>query len=152
MSVTVQYRIRGGEVIKVSLPGQPFNVRDQTYWGKLTDPPRPDGDDAVPPSGPNVGQLRVLGFAKINDAGTVRNATQAEIDGFIVAEAEDEKDQDAEHAVTRALHHNVFGKMFKALALETMDELNILRALHGLPARTKPQLIAAIEARVDRED
>lgn len=146
--VTALYRIRGNEVIKVSLKGQLFTDRDQTYWGVLTDPLRPDGNDATDPAG----ELRVLGYAKINDAGTVRNATQPEIDAFIVAAAEDEKDQDAEHAVTRVLHHRVQGKLLKAFALETMKELNILRVLHGLPARTKPQLIAAIEASVDRED
>ncbi len=157
MAVTALFRIQGGEVLKVSLKGQPFDDRDQTYWGVLTDPPRPDGDQVRDLSGEDPGPLRVLGFAKVNDAGTVRNATQPEIDAFVVAEDEDEKDLDAADATSLLNTHLQFRKAFKALALVMLDEINILRDRHTsgpspLEPRTRVQLLAAVSNKVDRED
>ena len=40
-------------------------------------------------------------------------------------------------------------RILKALALVTKDEINILRAEHGLSARTNNQLLNAIKAKVD---
>ncbi len=154
MAVTALFRIRGGEVIKVQLSGQDFSDADSTYWGVLTDPSRPDGDQVRDLSGEDgeLGPLRVLGFAKFNDAGTVRNATQAEIDAFVTGEAEDKKDMQVTGAVGALSVNPRFRKAFKALALGMMDEINILRALHGLAPRTKAQLLTAVNDRVDRED
>ena len=154
---TVLYRLRGGEVLKVALSGQPFSDRDQAYWGVLTDPPLPDGDQVRDLSGDDPGPLRVLGFAKINDAGTVRNATQPEIDGFAPDELEDEKDQDAADATLLLETHPHFRKAFKALALLMMDEINILRDKHTsgpspLEPRTRSQLLTALRNRVSRDD
>ena len=40
-------------------------------------------------------------------------------------------------------------RVLKAFALVVLDEINLLRAEHGLAARTGSQLINAIEAKVD---
>lgn len=40
-------------------------------------------------------------------------------------------------------------RVIRALALVTMDEINILRDLHSLPLRTASQLLNAIEAKID---
>lgn len=117
------YRINGGEVVKISATGQTWADRDTTYWGVLTDPPLPDGDQVRPIDG----DLRTLGYAKINDAGTVRNATQPEIDTFAPAQTADENLQDAGGAEDLFLNHPRFRKLMTAYSDIVKDELNILR-------------------------
>ena len=127
--ITALYRISSNEVVKVSIKGQPFIDRDTTYWGVLTDPPRPDGDvvrESLPDG--TLGPLRVLGFAKINDAGTVRNATQPEIDTWQALEDEDENLQDADDASSFIDTHPRYRKVFKALLKRIIAENNTTNA------------------------
>ncbi len=151
MVTTVLYRIYGGEVIKISEKGQLFADRNVAYWGVLTDPPLPDGTDTRNPTDPNV-ELRVLGFAKIWDGSNVRNATQAEIDTFPIAEDADGKLQDKDSAIDLFQNHPRFRKMMVAFADIIKDEINILRAEHGLSARTLTQLKNAIQNRISEND
>jgi len=90
----VIYRISSGEVDVISvtpivstIPGEPY---DMEYKAKLTDPPFTDGTDL---------QKRVLGYAKINDNGTIRNATQNEIDTFAILQQDDRNKRDAAKAI-----------------------------------------------------
>ena len=152
MATTVLHRVRGGEVLKISLRGQLFDDRDTVFWGVLIDPPRPDGDTVRDLSGATPGPMRALGFAKVFDGTDVRNADQAEIDQMPIDEDEDEKDQDAAAAIVLAEVHPQFRKVVKALALITMDEINLLRAQHSLTARTKPQVLTALMNKISRDD
>jgi len=172
MATTVLYRKSSGEVVKISAKGQTFADRNQTYWGVLTDPAFTDGQVCRDENG----DLRVLGFAKINDTGTVRNATQPEIDGFAAIEDEDENNQDADAAIDLFESHPRFRKMMVAFADILKDEFNLLRqwqmsfkaevaaasnlndlktsvaALPGLPDRTLAQLKTAITNRISKDD
>ena len=118
MATTALYRIRSGEVVKISLKGQPFSDRDQTYWGVLTDPTCPDGT-AVRETLANgtLGPLRVLGWAKHypGTGATISNATQAQIDSYAAAETADENAQDAERVAQLFQNHPQWRKAFKAL-------------------------------------
>lgn len=42
--------------------------------------------------------------------------------------------------------------LIRAVALVLLDEINSLRAQHGLAARTKPQLVAAVRSKLDAAD
>jgi len=116
---TALYRLSSGEVMKVSLSDQPFTDRDVNYWGVAVDPSLPDGNVCVDPSG----DYRVLGYAKIHDAGTVRNAIQAEIDTFEAAQLDDESQEDADEVSAWIDSHPRFRKIFKAILKELIDEL-----------------------------
>lgn len=124
-TVTALYRISTGEVLKISFNGQTFSDRDQTYYGVLTDPSRPDGNDATDASG----NFRVLNFAKfaVVATNTVRNATQGEIDAFSTGETTDQNAQDATQASSLLQTHPQLRKAFKAICQLVVDELNILR-------------------------
>jgi len=169
---TALYRISSNEVVKISLSDQQFPDRDTNFWGVLSDPPFPDGTAVRDPAG----DLRVLGYAKINDAGTVRNAIQAEIDTFAAAQEDDENQQDATGAQALFLVHPRNRKLMTAFADIIKDEMNILRgwltqfkadvaaannlsdlktsvaAQPDLPDRTLAQLKTAITARIDKDD
>lgn len=134
--ITALYRISSNEVVKISLQGQPFADRDTTYWGVLNDPPLSDGNvvrESLPDG--TLGPLGVIGFAKINDNGTVRNATQGEINGWQAFEDEDENLQDAEDAQFMLTDHPRFRKAFAAMYKETLEEINLLRSEVGRPQR-----------------
>jgi hypothetical protein len=172
MVITVLYRKNSGEVVKISQKGQTFADRNQTYWGVLADPSMPDGNQCRD-EGYN---LRVLGIAKIVDAGTVRNATQVEIDSFPAVEDDDENQQDADGAIELFEQHPRFRKMMVAFADILKDEFNILRqwqmdfkaavdaagnlanlknniaALPDLPERNLAQLKTAIQNRISKDD
>ena len=149
MATTVLYRINGGEVIKISQKGQTFENRNSTYWGVVTDPTLADGTDIYDPDLNN----RVLGYAKIFEgSNTVRNATQAEIDNFPIAENDDENQQDADAAIELFQSHPRFRKMMIAFSDIIIGEINILRNEHGLDNRTLLQLKTAIINRVDKSD
>lgn len=113
------YRINGGEVIKIS-DTQTWPDRNTTYWSVLIDPTFTDGTELRDPSG----DLRVLGYAKIHDAGAVRNATQPEIDNFATAQTEDENLQDKEEGQNIFSAHPRFRKVFKAVIKEILVEVN----------------------------
>lgn len=125
MATTVLYRISSNEVVKISKKGQLFSDRDATYWGVLTDPPFPDGTNLRPevPDG-RLGDLRVLGLAKIWDGTDVRNAAQAEIDSFAPPELDDENIQDSVGARDFLQTHPRFRKIFKALLKRIIAENN----------------------------
>ncbi len=152
MATTVLYRINGGEVIKISVKEQLFTDRNVTYWAVLTDPSLPDGTDIRNPADPINGELRELGFAKMWDGSNVRNAIQGEIDNFPVAEDTDNKLQDKDSAIDLFQNHPRFRKMMVAFADIIKDEINILRAEHGLSARTLTQLKNAIQNRISEND
>lgn len=116
------YRKSGGEVVKISAT-QTWPDVNSTYWGVLVAPTFTDGTEYRDPNE----DLRVLGYAKINDAGTVRNATQPEIDNFITAETADDDLMDAQAAEDLFLTHPQFRKLMTAFADVIKDELNILR-------------------------
>ena len=50
--------------------------------------------------------------------------------------------------VTFEVYDLIERRIIKALALVIMDELNILRALHGLPDRTPGQIKTAIKSKL----
>ncbi len=142
---SVLYRLRGGEVLKISLTDQPFDDRDTAFWGVLTDPPRPDGDAVRDGAGP----LRVLGLAKTWDGIDVRNATQAEIDQMPVDEEADEDEQNTARGVLLSEIDPIFKRPLKALALIMKDEINILRIREGLAPRTDAQALTAFRNKIN---
>lgn len=131
MSTTALYRITTNEVVKISLSGQPFSDRNATYWGVLTDPVLPDGNQVRQVINGGFGPLRTLGFAKFAVVGsnTVRNATQPEINAFSTGETTDANAMDASEASNICNTHPRFRKAIKAIVKLTVDELNILRRL-----------------------
>jgi hypothetical protein len=151
------YRIQGGEVMKVSVPGnkpaQEFADRNQTYWGVAVDPLTPDGTHVIDPADTNRTR-RVLGFAKFYESGsnTIRNATQPEIDAWAAAETDDENQQDADQAKDLLNTHPRMRKVLVALSEIIMDEINVLRAIASLPARTLSQLKTLMTNRINKDD
>ena len=152
MSTTVLHRTSSGEVLKISPKGQLFADADVAYWSVLTDPVFTDGTANRDTTGPDLGPLRVLGFQKHWDGSTVRNATQPEIDGYQALQDTDESLEDKLEAQRFFDTHPRFRKAFKAMAVLMMDELNILRALHALPDRTKTQVLNALTNALDEND
>jgi hypothetical protein len=120
---TALYRLSSNEVLKISVKNQSFADRDTTYWGMLTDPTLPDGSEVRDPNG----DFRVLGYAKIVDGTTIRNATQAEIDTFEGFEIDDENQQDADAAKEFLASHPRFRKILVAMADIIKNEINIVR-------------------------
>ena len=89
----VIYRKSSNEVEVVGV-GQTISY-DTTFKDTLIDPPFTDGTECRD----STGELRVLGYAKINDNGTIRNATQQEIDIFAILEQDDGNKRDAAKAI-----------------------------------------------------
>lgn len=145
---TVLYRIGSGEVIKISVKNQTFAERNTKYWGVLTDPQISDSVEVLDTNQ----NKRVLGFAKIWDGVNVRNATQTEIDNFVVAEDTDDKLQDKDRAVDLLQTQPQFRKLFTAFADIIRQEINILRAQHNLPDRTLVQFKNAVRNRLSEND
>lgn len=127
MPTTVLYRLSSNQVMKISLKGQPFADRNTNYWGVLTDPPLPDGTENRETINGRLGPLGVLGFQKIVDSGTVRNATQLEIDGFAAYATDDDNQQMADRAVELLSNHPQFRKLLTAYSDILKDEFNALR-------------------------
>jgi len=126
--ITALYRKSSNEVIKISLKGQPFTDADSQFWGVLTDPLLPDGNEVRDGSTELLGPLRVLGFAKYADVSlnTVRNATQTEIDTCQSLQDDDENQQDANHAADMGDAHPQFRKLIKSILKGIVRENNIL--------------------------
>jgi len=142
MATTVLYRISSNEVIKISTRGQLFDDRDTTFWGVLTDPSLPDGNQVRDNTGELPGPLRVLGLAKFAVVGTntVRNATQTEIDGFAAPETDDDNQQDASRAADLGDIHPQFRKMFKSVSKAAVRENNIMANRYN---ELRAQMLAA---------
>ena len=150
---TVLHRIGGGEVVKISPTNQTFAQRDPAFWEVVQDPAFPDGTELREDLGNDqLGPLRTLGYAKIVVGATCRNATQPEIDAFAVAETLDENIMDRDGARDLFQTHPRFRKLMIALSDIIKDEINILRAEHGLPARTLVQLKTAMLNRMSEDD
>jgi len=142
----VFYRKSSGEVdfigiISTGAPGRPY---DPGYFDELSDPPFTDGTQYKP--------KRVLGSAKINDSGTIRNATQNEIDTFAGLELDDKNQRQADTAVEYFQNDPQFRRIMTAFASILVDEFNILRSEHGLADRTLSQLKTAIVNRISKDD
>lgn len=104
------YRVNGGEVLTVSVNSQSgFSSK----FAQIQDPSTPDGID--------------LGTRKIRDGSTVRNATQAEIDNFPVAQAADELDEKRTFYNSLLDLGEIRGVALKAIASVVIDELNVIR-------------------------
>lgn len=129
------FHVEGG-----SLRPDAYENSDLTYhaWVEI-DP------DTEAPDGIDIGNAN----PKVYDsgAGTIRNATQLEIDEIPVAEAIDKNLQ--ERASAKALLTNSNAKLWRALLELILSEINILRAEHSLAPRTKAQLITALENEID---
>ncbi len=132
------YRINGGEVKGVSETIDAYENQTDPLRTFVDAPATPDGED--------------LAIPKIFDTPVVRNATAGEISNFPVAEAFDlnvTQKQTAEDLVDVQV---VFRKTFKGLILVLIEEINTLRALHGLGDRTLSQAVSAIKAKISNED
>lgn len=154
MATTALYSVSSNEVVKINPKGQLFSDRDTAFWGVLTDPALPDGNEVRDTSGFLMGPLRVLGLSKIAVPGTntVRNATQAEIDGFEASQMDIDSQQEANRAKELLNSHPQFRRVLVAMADILKDEINILRAQHGLPARTLAQFKTAMLNRISKDD
>lgn len=179
MAVTALYRISSGEVLKISPKGQTFADRDLAYFGVITDPVLPDGNTvrAINPDG-TMGPLRVLGYAKhyVGIGQDIRNATQAEIDGYAAAEAQDDKAQDVDRVGQLFEQHPQWRKAFKALLkrvravtnpqAKKWNDLRVeiaaatnfadfqarVAAMGDLPTYSAAELMAALKADLNPED
>jgi len=146
---TALYRISSGEVTEISSADDTFDGFVNTpYWGILIDPPLSDGMDVRDSNH----SYEVLGYAKINDNGTVRNATQQEIDTFATFRLDDYNKRDAAEAINYFKSDPKLRRIMIAFAAILIDEINILRSQHGLPDRTLVQLKTAIENRISKDD
>jgi len=117
---TILYRKSSNECTQISLSNKSFNEYDSVYFGVLTDPPFTDGTDMRDPSG----EYRILGYSKINDSGTVRNATQNEIDTFGAYEIDDNNAQDATKSIEYSQNDFRFRRIMIALIKGIIKEDN----------------------------
>jgi hypothetical protein len=145
---TALYRISSNEVIEISITNNQFHDDLDSFKAVLTDPISPDGIKTQDPNG----DYRILGYAKFNDSGAVRNATQEEIDTFAPAQLDDLNIREMDNAKTYFQDHPQFRRVMTAFASIMVDEFNILRAEHGLNDRTLSQLKTAVLNRIDKDD
>lgn len=132
------YRLRGGEVVKVSRKDSAFDGHNAAYFGVLMNVKSPDGLD-IRPEGPNgeLGELKQPGFAKraVKSSNTMRNARPAEIATFIKEEEADLESQQAEAAESILTRNPVFAKALEAL-LEEADAVGA-STVQGAAGRVK---------------
>ena len=147
-ATTVLYRISSGEVVSISATDKTFPTANLTYFGKLTNPPLTDGTDWLDPSYNRC----VLGYAKINDGGTIRNATQVEIDTFDPLKLDDRNKQEVDNAKAYFQNDPEMRRILTAFADVLVSEINILRSEHGLADRTLSQVKTAIINRISKDD
>lgn len=133
-------------------------------------PKNPDGE---------LGDLRILGFAKIADPGSnnVRDATQLEIDTFEASEIDDSDQQDTDRAadlgdldpITRRLvksilkgavrEHNIIANRYNELRAEMLlasnfndSKTRIAASTQNAPTRTNQQAFDAVRPDVSKGD
>ena len=148
------YRISSNEVVKigdvVSLEGY------GNLFAMLSDPTYTDGTDYKDPNG----DLRVLGYAKINDGGVVRNATQPEIDTFAPAALDDKNQKWADRVVASIQNDPEMRRIVAALIKGIIKEDNDIRGwvqdfMDAVAASTSladyQSRVAALDRPVDRE-
>lgn len=147
---TALYRISSGEVYKISTTDNMFleETALNEYYSVATSVTLIDGVETVDPSG----NRRMLGYAKILDGSNVRNATQIEIDTFAPAVIDDRNDGEANQTKSYFENDAKMRRIMTAFASILVDEINILRAEHGLPDRTLQQFKTAILNRIDKDD
>jgi len=176
-ATTALYRISSGEVHNIeAIDDSHSDLVATGFWGVLTDPPFTNGTVCRDPSG----ELRVFNFAKINDSGTVRNATQIEIDGFAAHRENDRKQAQANKALAKLLNDPIirmllkaqakafieyefnktralFRVMFEQIALSTtlanfQTRMAAVAAAHPMPDRSLPQLWTIIQDEISPND
>lgn len=154
MPTTVLYRTCSGEVLRISTTGHPFADVHPRFFGVLTNPHLPDGTTWRLPgdSEQPVDTPYHLGITKIAlpRANTVRNATQAEIDGFRT-KVHDELDAvDKQHAQRLLMTHPQWSKVLGCVVEALMDEINTLRAALDLPPKSARSLLHTTTSRIER--
>jgi len=96
------YRVSSGEITEI---GASVRNDNPDYFSILNSPTFTDGTSFA---------RRVLGESKINDNGTVRNATQEEINGFSAAEHDDDNQTEANKAIAYFQNHPQFRRIMVA--------------------------------------
>lgn len=126
MATTVLYRIRGGEVIKISPKGQAFPNINPLLFAVLTDPDFPDGMENTDADNP---MPRVEGYQKIADPenNIVRTAEHMEIENMVAAEIIDNDMMDKAFARAFMNDHPRFKKLMKATVKILVEEINVVR-------------------------
>jgi len=149
-NMQVLYRISSGEVLSVDFTDAKdySSFIDNGYHDILSNPSTPNGTEICDLSG----NRRVLGYAKIVDGATIRNATQEEIDTFQALREDDQNKEVANKAKLYFQNDPVFRRVMVAFAAIVVNEFNILRTIHGLPDRTLSQFKTAIINRISKDD
>ena len=151
----VLYRISSGEVEWVSEETIPLHMFGADF-AILTDPPFTDGMDVVDPNG----EYKVFGYSKINDNGTIRNATQVEIDGFTAHISADRKQRKADAATEYFLNDprikRIVIAIVKGIVREDNEQRQWQRDLMDVVAASNTlanfkSRVAAMDTPVDRE-
>ncbi len=169
----VVYRVSSGEVVRITT-GSTYNEENRFGFALVVNPIFDDGQVWLDPNY----DYRVFGYAKIYVSGsnTVRNATQAEISGFLSAAEDDEKQNFADLAENHIQNDPQFRRIMKALSAIIANEFNDRKALHDAildaaanaadfadfknrmgqvgtaPTRSKLSLFNAIKNKVDKDD
>ena len=171
---TVLYRISSGEVKGISQTGEEWPNAESPYYNQVTDPTFVDGYIWQGPDPTN--RNRVLGYAKIYVDGIVRNATQEEIDAFVVAREEDRNIERANKAKEYLQDNQKLRMIIKAFAdivrirtnaiakwnmdfkaavaasTSLADLQSRVAALGNLPDYDFTEMIEAIENRISKDD
>ena len=146
-AIDAVYRISSGEVLGIGTTSSLlFDLNE--YTAIATDVVLIDGAQLQSPDG----NWRVPQYSKIYDNGEVRNATQEEIDTFVVADRDDHNIQEASQALNDFQNNPKLRRIMTAFAAILVNEINILRAEHGLPDRTLSQFKTAIQNRISKDD
>ena len=155
LATDVLYRLSSNEVSMVE-DTIPLYMYGADQFGILTDPPFTDGMDVTDPSG----KYRVFGYAKINDNGTVRNATQVEVDGFKAYAVADNKQRQANIATEYFLNDprikRIVIAIVKGIVREDNEQRQWQRDLMDVVAASTSlanfkNRVAAMDTPVDRE-
>ena len=105
----VVYRISSGEVVRIT-EGETYDEENRVGFSLAVDPSFIDGQEWLDPNY----EYKVLGYAKIHDNGTVRNATQEEIDGFSIAVLDDSNQIEADKAIAYFQNNPQFRRIMTA--------------------------------------
>ena len=144
-AVDAIYKVSSGEVTYI---GDNAPIVDDTYKILAQGVTLQDGSNVRDGNG----NYRVFGYAKIYDNGTVRNATQQELDTFASLNQDDNNEIAADKAKAHFQNNPNLRKILIAFAAILVDEINILRAEHSLPERSLSQLKTAIINRISKDD
>jgi len=130
------YRLSSGEVSAMSTEPNPWPDIDPRFFAVLTDPVTPDGPELDPPN--------------VWDGGVMRNATAAEIAGFLAARDADDNLRDREDAAALFLvEKGAQAKMVRLITYVTLNEINVLRTALNMPELTIAEIRAKARALLD---